>query len=154
MRRRLAIAVAAITAVAMMPAGSALAAPAVDEYTLRLPDASGDKNLGPSSPQAEPRELPAAVRDELEGSPDGPALAQIATADELAAPVQARGSGAGEPAIDEDSTEGRGFLSAALSTLGDPIGIAILLALAGIVAAVVLLRSRASGGGTGGPSRE
>jgi hypothetical protein len=141
---------AASVAIMGILASSAFAGPAADEYTLRLPDAAGEKNLGPKAPRAQANDLPAAVRDELKQSPEGKTLASIATADELIAPpvppLAFKDSG-----LDEDSTDGRSLPEAALSALGDPIGIATLLALAAIAGGAYLTRRRA-GGDTGQPS--
>jgi hypothetical protein len=134
---------AAAVLVALVVAESAVAAPAVEQYDLRLPDARGEASVGQTAPQSHPEELPAAVRQQLEKSPDGAALASIATADELRAPQGRQGG------IDDESTDERGILSAAGSTLGDPAGIAVLLALAAIAGAIVALqRSRAGRGGS------
>ncbi len=125
-------------------AQSAVAAPAVEQYDSRLPNARGEASPGQSAPRSRPEELPAAVRRQLEKTPDGAALAGIATADELGAPP----ARAAQEGIDEGSTDERGILSAAGSTLGDPIGIAVLLALAAIAGGIILLqRSRAGRGG-------
>jgi hypothetical protein len=146
MSRRWIGACAAAVAIMGILASSAFAAPAADEYTLRLPDAAGEKNLGPKAPRAQARDLPTSVRDELKQSPEGKTLAGIATADELIAPsvppLALNNSG-----LDEDSTDGRSLPEAALSALGSPIGIAILLALAAIAGATWVMRRRVGGDG-------
>jgi hypothetical protein len=132
--------------IALAAAGTASAAPAVDEYNSRLPDATGPKTLGPSSPQSNPGELPVKVRKQLNQSPDRQTLGRIATSDELRAPQPVRG-------VTEDvSTDGRGLLGAALSGIWGPLGIAVLLGLAGITAGAVLLRRSRDGAGALGSS--
>jgi hypothetical protein len=146
-RRRLTVCVLASAIAALSVASSASAAPAVDEYNSRLPDATGPKTLGPSSPQSNPEELPVKIRKQLNQSPDRETLGRIATSDELRAPQPVRG-------LTEDvSTDGRGLLGAALSGIWDPLGIAVLLALAGITAGAVLLRRSHGGAGALGPSQ-
>jgi hypothetical protein len=136
-------------AIAALLAPSAIAAPpAADEYTLRLPDARGEKNLGPNPPRAQARDLPAPVRDELQGSGERKALANIATADALGAPPPSPPALNEDSGLDEDSTDGRSLPAAALSTLSDPLGLGILLALAAIAGAAFAIRRRA-GGDTG-----
>jgi len=125
-------------AVALSAPGSASGAPAVDEYTLRVPDARGDANLGQTAPRSQPGELPTSVRRELGGSADEEALATIATADELRAPPRVKGdANAAVAAVDAD---GRGLLGAMLSGVADPLGLAAILGLAGITAAIFLTR--------------
>jgi hypothetical protein len=136
---------AASVAIMGILASSAFAGPATDEYTLRLPDAGGEKNLGPKAPRAQASDLPAAVRDELKQSPEAKTLASIATADELSAPPIPPPAFNQDSELDEDSTDGRSLPAAALSALGDPIGIATLLALAAIAGGAYLMRRRASG---------
>jgi hypothetical protein len=138
------IAAALVAAVAVLGlAGSAAAAPAVDEYNSRLPNASGEANVAQTAPKPQPEELPPAVRQQLQKSPAGSTLANIATADQLGAPPPAHVQ------IDEDSTDGRGVFASALSTLGDPLGILVLLGLAAIAASIVLIRRSGTGGGSG-----
>jgi hypothetical protein len=138
-RRRWNTTLLAVSVMACM-ASSAHAAPAIDEYTLRLPDAAGEGDVGPNAPsRAQPSELPSKVRTELKKSSDAPSLASIATAEGFKAPPPVSGE------LDEEATDDRGFVSAAGSTLTDPIGIAMFLALAGIIATAAFLRSRASG---------
>lgn len=133
------IAVALATVLALVLAGSASAAPAVEQYNTKLPNATGPKTLGPTTPQSNPSELNASTRSKLGESSDGETLEAIATADELGAPPPAAGD------LDVDD---RGLLAALLSALLDPLGLAVILGLAGITTAVVLQRSR---GGIGGP---
>jgi hypothetical protein len=142
--RSIAVALTAATA-GLSLAASAWAAPAVDEYNSRLPDSSGEKTLGPRTPVSQPTELPSAVREQLNRSPDGPKLTEIATADELKAPPPAKSQ------IDDVSTDAdsRGVLPSAFSGIGDPLGILLILGLAGITTAAVLRRrSNAGRGGT------
>lgn len=147
-RRRRVTTLLAVSAITCATASSAYAAPAIDEYTLRLPDASGEGDIGPNAPsQAQPSELPSKVRSELKKSADAPSLASIATAEGFKAPPPVPAE------LDEDSTDDRGFVSAAGSILTDPIGIAVFLALAGIIAAAVFLRSRAGGPESGSEPR-
>jgi hypothetical protein len=145
-RARLTVCVLASAIAVLSVASSASAAPAIDEYNSRLPSATGDETVGPTAPQAHPERLPGAVRQQLDKVPDGKALAAIATSDELKAPQGTDGD------IDDDSTSGRGILAAGFGALGDPLGIAVLLALAGITAGAVLLR-RSRGGAGLGPSQ-
>jgi hypothetical protein len=149
-RRRIAASIAAFVIMGVL-ASSAFAAPAADEYTLRLPDAAGEGNLGPRAPRAQTTDLPAGVRKQLQKSPEAPTLGSIATADELKAPPLPPPVLNGDSALDEDSTGGSSLPEAALSALGDPIGIAILLALAAIAGTAYLMR-RQVGDGTGQPS--
>lgn len=130
---------AAITA-SIAPAALA-GVPAVDEYTLRPPDAGG-KHLGPDAPNPRVDELPALVREQLESRPDGAALAQIATARELGAPEVL--PGAGGPAEAGPGESGAG--GAALSALTEPAALGILAALATMIA-VGVMRSRGLLGG-------
>jgi hypothetical protein len=132
--RRLTVCLVASALIALSAVGSASAAPAVDEYNSRLPDASGPKTLGPSSPQSNPEELPVKVREQLGQSPDRETLGRIATSDELRAPPPVRGL------TDDVSTDGRGLLGAALSGISDLLGILIVLGLAGIATAAYLMR--------------
>jgi hypothetical protein len=104
--------------------------PATDEYLLRLPDPGGEKNLGPSTPRAQPGELPPSVRSEVAQSPDGSTLATIATSDELAAPQPVKES------VGDGVTDGRGVLAAAFGALTDPIAILVVLALVAIATAI------------------
>jgi hypothetical protein len=120
--------------------------PAVDEYKLRLPDAKGGRSLGPEEPQARPSALPAEVRAGLKGSSEGPLLTEIATARELGAPQSVPSTASAQPISGaEDGPEGRGFLSAALSTLGDPLALLLIAALivTGILAWIGARRRRA-----------
>jgi hypothetical protein len=147
-RRRTAAFIAAFVIMGLL-ASSAFAAPAADEYTLRLPDAAGEGNVGPKAPRAQTTDLPAGVRKQLQKSPEAPTLGSIATADELKAPPLPVLKG--DSALDEDLTDGRSLPEAVLSALGDPIGIGILLALAAIACAAVATRQRLADG-TGQPS--
>lgn len=132
------VAMAALTGVAFAQG------PAVEEYTLRIPDARGKKHLGPNEPRAKPGDLPADVRQGLAGSSEGPLLAEIATARKLGAPPVPAGSGP-VAADDDASADGRGFVSAALSTLGDPLALLLIAALivTGILAWIGARRKRA-----------
>jgi hypothetical protein len=146
-REQLTVCVLAAAIAALSVASSASAAPAVDEYNSRLPSTTGDEAVGPTAPQSHPEQLPAAVGRKLDKVPKGRALAAIATSDALKAPQGTDGE------FDDDSTSGRGILAAGLSALGDPLGIAVLLGLAGITAGAVLLRRSSGGAGPLGPSR-
>jgi hypothetical protein len=145
-RGRLTVYALASAIAALSVTSSASAAPAVDEYNSRLPSATGDDIVGPTAPQAHPEQLPGEVRRQLDKVPDGQALAAIATSDALKAPQGTDGE------IDDDSTDGRGIFAAGLSGLGDPLGIAVLLGLAGITAGAVLLRRSRDGAGALGPA--
>ena len=69
-----------------LPLG-ARANPAVDEYKDRFPDASGKNHGGAGTPTGNPLALPPGVAAQLAKDPNGRALAAIATASSLGAPV-------------------------------------------------------------------
>ena len=117
-----------VAAAALALPATALALPAVDEYTLDLPDAKGKVESPAASPVANPAGLPPGVVSRLTRNPSGKALATIATAGSLGAPVEYKG---GVPAVAGDQPSA---LAAFGSAVGDPavIGlIALLLAIGG-----------------------
>jgi hypothetical protein len=105
--------------------------PAVKEYSLNFPNAKGKSYPGAETPSARASELSPRVRRALRHSPDGKALAAVATAPELGAPASAA---KGNRASGEDvggSTPS--FISAALGGLGDAAVILGVLALLGVI---------------------
>jgi hypothetical protein len=117
-----------------MPA-NAFAGPAVDEYTLDVPNAKGKRNSGSDTPTTNPGALPDGVAAQLRKDPDGRALATIASAPELGAPK------VGDVTSGE-SGEDPSALSAALSGITDPASLAILIALCAIGGAFFAFRNR------------
>ena len=140
-----------LTLIMLATPGSAVAAPAVDQYDQALPDARGkETNLGQSAPRSQPKELPPAAREQLERSRDGETLAAIATADSLGAPNR---PAPGElSSLDLDESDGRSLPAAAFDTLKSPFGLALVLGLAAITALIALATRSARRGEAGGPS--
>ena len=117
-----------VACVAALAAPAAFAEPAVDEYTLTLPQASGDQHLPPG---AAPAVAPSAAGDtdptDLDGSESGNGLAKdIGTKAELGAPSEdvitptpLDTSSRGIPEIVADTlTETEGGAPALLAALG------------------------------------
>jgi hypothetical protein len=117
---------------------TALAGPAVDEYTLDLPDAKGKVESPESSPVANPAGLPPQVVSGLKRSPSGKALATIATAGALGAPVEYKG---GSPAV---AGNGPSAVSAVGNAVGDPAAIGLLVLLLAIGGGMFLARRKTS----------
>ena len=128
----------ALAGVCLAPA--ALAGPAVNEYSLDLPDAKGKVESPQRSPVIDRGALPPNVASRLERSPSGKALATIASAGELGAPSSPPG---GSRNVDVAGNQ-PSAVSAVGSSLGDPavIGLILLLALAG---GTLVLTRRARG---------
>jgi hypothetical protein len=129
LRARLArhAAAAAIVVLTLLFAAPALGNPAVDEYKLRLPDAKGkdhdhDGGVNPTpTPQALDM-LPAPTLKGLKHNKNGKALAAVATAPDLGAPMPT-----------PQSTDGdQSLLGGLLRSLLDPMALLVLLAMAGI----------------------
>jgi hypothetical protein len=108
-----------------MPA-FANANPAVDEYKDRFPTANGKNHGDGGIPTGNPHALPPGVAAQLANDPDGKALAAIATASSLGAPVLHPG----------DTGSGGSFLHALL----DPV--VLLLALAVLAIVVIMQRAK------------
>jgi hypothetical protein len=128
--RRILIATVAVVLIALCaPVDAFATGPAVDEYSLDLPDAKGKVENPARPPVGNSADLPANVVAQLKKSPDGNALATIATAGQLGAPSPlGPGSHPSGVAGSQPST-----LSAVGSAVGDPaiIGLILLLALVG-----------------------
>jgi hypothetical protein len=115
---------------ALVLAGSAVAAPAVDEYGANLPTSKGQKSQGTTIPKAQPENLPPDVAKKLDSSPNSKQLEAVATADALGAPQTPAGnSGSGQGGISDDSSD-EGFLKAATGSLGSPWVLVLILGLA------------------------
>jgi MYXO-CTERM domain-containing protein len=123
------VAVALTAATLALPAAAPAADPGVGEYTLQGPDADNEGNLGSNEPQSRPEDLPAGVRKELAGDPDGDTLAKIATARELGAPKPPAADSGSSIGEDDDSSA----LTAAGNALDDPSSLALIAAVALIV---------------------
>jgi hypothetical protein len=130
--------VLAVVAALALPA-IAVAGPAVDEYTLDLPDSKGKVESPERSPTARASSLPPAVVAALAHDRQGKALATIATASELGAPPPLGRRGLVNAAVAGDQPAAP---AAILSALDDTatIGLILLVALAG--GAFVLARAR------------
>jgi hypothetical protein len=123
---------------ALLIASSASAAPAVDEYGANLPTAGGHKSQGTGVPQAQPQQLPPSVAKRIDHASNGKELAAVATSDQLGAPKTAVSQPANTGADDGD---GESFVSAAAGSLGTPLVLVLIAALAlGAIAAWRLRR--------------
>jgi hypothetical protein len=132
--RRALAAAAAVAAVVLYGPSAAIAGPAIDEYTLDLPDAKGKVESPQQAPTTDLTGLPTGVAAKLQGDPLGKTLAGVATAGELGAPnPAAKGPGAVAVAGEQPSTVG-----AVGGALGDPAVIG-LIALAALVGGALLL---------------
>jgi hypothetical protein len=141
--RRAPLVAVAVTLLALCAPAMAFAGPAIDEYSLNLPDAKGKVESPESSPTFNPATLSPDVTARLTRNPEGKALAVIATAGELGAPGSpSAGSGRSGVEGDQPST-----LNALGGAVGDPavIGLILLVGLAG--GALFLLRVREPRGG-------
>ncbi|MGA9370916.1 MAG: hypothetical protein WBV53_03605 [Solirubrobacterales bacterium] len=118
-----------------MPA-TAVATPAVNEYTLDLPDAKGKAESPGAAPVADPGRLPPHVVSRLRQIKSGKVLAAIATAGSLGAPAGVKG---GAPAVAGDQPSA---LAAFGSAAGDPAAIGLIALLLVIVAGMALARRR------------
>jgi hypothetical protein len=127
---------ALVVGLALAIPATALAGPAVDEYTLDLPDAKGKVESPESSPVANPAGLPPQVVSQLRHSSSGKALATIATAASLGAPIEYKG---GSPAVagGEPST-----LSAVGSAVGDPAVIGLIVVLLAVGGGMFLAKRK------------
>ena len=128
---------------ALVIASSANAAPAVDEYGANLPTAGGHKSQGTAVPQAQPQQLPPSVAKRIGEASNGKELAAVATSNQLGAPKTAVGQPAvGQPAsTTADDGDGESFVSAAAGSLGTPLVLVLIAALAlGAIAAWRLRR--------------
>jgi hypothetical protein len=124
-----------VVAALAVPA-AVLAQPAVDEYTLDMPDAKGKVESPETSPVANPAGLPAGVVARLRRNPSGTALATIATAKSLGAPVEYKG---GNVAVAGDQPS---KLAAFGSAVGDPAAIGLIALLLVIGGGMLLVRRR------------
>ena len=122
---------------ALLIASSASAAPAVDEYGANLPTAGGHKSQGTGVPQAQPQQLPPSVAKRIDHASNGKELAAVATSHQLGAPKTAVGQPAvGQPAVGHpasttaDDGDGESFVSAAAGSLGTPLVLVLIAALA------------------------
>ena len=149
-RRPFVVAALVLAAALVLPA-TASAGPAIDEYTLDLPDAKGNVESPEASPVANPAALPPGVASRLTRNPSGKALATIATASSLGAPVEDEGGkhtvgggkstvAGGDPAVAgaEPST-----LTAVGNAASDPAAIGLIAVLLAIVGGMFLIRRRA-----------
>ena len=126
MNRSRPLAAGGVTALlALSLAGSALAAPAVDEYGANLPTAKGQKSQGTGIPQAHPEDLPPSVTKSLDSSPDAKKLKALATAPQLGAPQT---KVTGTPGAANDSGD-ESFVGAAAGALGSPWVLLLILGL-------------------------
>jgi hypothetical protein len=127
MNRSRHVAAGGVTALvlALSLAGSAMAAPAVDEYGANLPTAKGHESQGTGIPQAHPEDLPPPVAKSLDSSPDAKKLKTLATAPQLGAP-QTKANGT--PGASDDSGD-ESFVGAAAGTLGSPWVVLLILGL-------------------------
>ena len=141
--RRAPLAVVAVALLALFMPATAFAGPAIDEYSLNLPDAKGNVESPESSPTFNPATLSPDVTARLTRNPEGKALAVIATAGELGAPHSAS-PGSGGSGIEGEQPS---MLSALGGAVGDPaaIGLILLVGLAG--GALFVLRAREQRGG-------
>ena len=126
MSRSRPLAIGGLTAlIAFVLAGTAIAAPAVDEYGANLPTSKGQQSQGTGIPQAQPEDLPPSVAKKLSSSPDAKKLKTLATAPQLGAPqTPANGSPA-----DTDDSGNEGFVEAAAGTVGSPWVLLLILGL-------------------------
>lgn len=123
---------------ALLIATSASAAPAVDEYGANLPTAGGHKSQGTGVPQAQPQQLPPSVAKRIGDARNGKELAAVATSDQLGAPKTAVSRPADTGADDGD---GESLASATAGSLGTPLVLVLIAALAlGVIAAWRLRR--------------
>jgi hypothetical protein len=119
--------------VAAPPAGAVN--PAVNEYSLNFPNAKGKSYPGTETPTARPAELAPIVRKALGHSPNGTALAAVATASELGAPDAGSGGKRGTRGSGENvSGETPSMLSAVFGELDDPLVLLGMLAVLGVIA--------------------
>jgi hypothetical protein len=142
-------AVALVVMAALAVPANAIAGPAIDEYTLDLPDTKGKTESPGVSPVANPAALPPSVVSRLSRNPSGEALATIATAESLGAP-SAQGpineggdlNHAGGPsAVDGDQPSAPAAFGSAVS---DPASIGVVALLLVIGGGVLLARRRTS----------
>ena len=112
---------------ALLIASSASAAPAVDEYGANLPTAGGHKSQGTAVPQAQPQQLPPSVAKRISEASNGKELAAVATSHQLGAPKTAVSRPADTGA---DDGGGESFVSAAAGSLGTPLVLVLIAALA------------------------
>jgi hypothetical protein len=143
-RRALAAAalIAGTTALVVGPSVATAVGPAVNAYTENLPSAKGKGQQTGVTPTANPSELSSAVQRQLSRSPDGKALAALATAPALGAPAASAGSGtAGTAASDVASGDSPSFFTATWRALDD---LPVLLGGLGLLAVILAfgLRSR------------
>ena len=135
----------ALAALLLAPSPAAAVDPAVAEYSLNFPNATGKSYSGADAPTADPAELAPLVRQALSDRDraDGKALATIATAPELGAPsVTDNGSGSGELLSGETPS----VPTAAFRALGDVAVILGLLPLLGMIVFLgFLVRTRPAG---------
>jgi hypothetical protein len=128
--------------VAAAPAGAV--DPAVKEYSLNFPNARGKSYPGAETPTPRPSELAPAGRRALEQSPNGKALATIATAPELGAPESPDPGNADLEGV--GSRETPSVPSALSDTLGDAVVILGILALMGVIGLLAFMaRARQTG---------
>jgi hypothetical protein len=138
-----AILLVATMGVAATPSAATAVGPAVNAYSESVPSAKGTGQQSEQTPTADPSQLSDAVTRQLSRSPDGKALATLATAASLGAPRPPIASAAG--AGDVGSGDDPSFITATWNALGDlPVllGLAALLAL--IAGFVLFFRAQRS----------
>ena len=131
---------------------TAVAGPAVDEYTLDLPDAKGKVESPEVSPVANPADLPPSVVSRLTRNPSGKALATIATAESLGAPGAPGDQGHTKEGGDVQDSDGAPAVAgdqpsapaAFGSAVGDPASIGLIALLLVIAGGMFLARRRTS----------
>jgi hypothetical protein len=138
-----AVVIAAVIGVAAVPTSATAVGPAVNAYSESVPTAKGTGRRADQTPTAAPSQLSDAVTRQLSHSPNGKALATLATAASLGAPPPpiASAGGAGDVGSGNDPS----FITATWNALGDlPVLLGLLALLALIAAFVLVFRTQRS----------
>jgi hypothetical protein len=122
---------------ALAISSDAIAGSAIDEYSLDLPDSSGNVESPEKAPRAHPKYLPPTVAADLARDPNGKALATIATAPELGAPPPPGKRGLLNADVEGDQPS---IFSAVTHAIRDPAAIVSLLLLAFVCGDLFLAR--------------